>query len=511
MSIRTFDAPPEYRATTLEAGTRVGRYQVRSFLGGEGRGKLYQVRHQTLDSAYALLVLEGLGPEEIRDVESEGKRRSRLSHPHIVRIHDVFQVGEYPALLMDYVDGGSLEERLQRGEIPREEGIQICRQLLEAMEYARGEGGYLGGLRASGILLGQTGTQTVVKITGLGLFLDGDSSGSGPESEPDRAEADRKALAAIFAAIFPEISPDRGKRAAESVSMEAPSWEELRQWLVQLGAKKGDQGALAPPVQNAVGRRERRKWMVGGLVFFLLIGAAAGLPFFAKEGSREAPGEPPPGEERAEQEEWSFLAVSSDGRREARVGLSGMVQILEMESGEEMTRFSAFGERLPAEAVFTPDGAFLVLLPGGTEVDSSKRAAPARVFSVETGKRVHSLAHGTRATRVVISSRGQWAATAGEDHRVILWDLVTGAPESTFLASEVGWRVACLAFEPEGDRLVTVYEDRRAKGEISSYEPTQGTVLTWRERREELPSGYRFSGRCEVRFGEDGAYEILSL
>ena len=503
MTIRTISSPPKNIATILKPGDQVGRYQVCRSLRVKAGKQLYQVRHQTLDSDYALLVLEGLDRGERERVERLGRQQSRLIHPNIVRVHDVLEVQGRAALLMDYVDGISLEEHLHGEELSRWEWLQLSRQVLDALEYAHSQGVYHGALRRAKVLFTRRGSQIVAKVTGLGLspgFSDAE------EGDAERvAISDRGALVELFSRtcpdLFEELVEDSGPASAPL------SLKELRERLEQaeqegLGEREEE---LAPAIRA---RKPKRGWFGMGLLTLVLVGGAAGL-FFRGDGQEESlealVGVEPP----EETEMSSRVALSADGSREALINASGVVVIHEVETSRELSRFSSRIGGGAVEGFFSPNGALLILFPGRwTEGEMPERSAPARVFAVETGTLVHSFSHGSRTTAVVVSPSGQWAATTGEDHRVILWDMFTGAPDRRFEADKEAMRVACLGFAPQSSELVVVYEDGEEEGWISIYDRQEEGAEDWRERRQELPEEYAFSGRCELRSGAGTEFEV---
>src|SRR5438876_11973670 len=106
---------------TLAAGTKLGPYEMVAPLGAGGMGEVYRATDTRLDRTVAIKVLrqEMADNRERRErFEREAKAISSLNHPHICTLYDVVdQDGTY-FLVMESVEGQTLEPRLQRGRLP---------------------------------------------------------------------------------------------------------------------------------------------------------------------------------------------------------------------------------------------------------------------------------------------------------------------------------------------------------------------------------------------------------
>ena len=128
----------------LRPGSTFGRYTIVKLLGQGGMGEVYLVRHAVLDSEFALKVLS---PEVaartgsfIRRFIREAKLSCRLHHPNLVAVHDAgyeSSVGLY-YLVMDYVPGGTLRDRLlsQSHGLPVEQAVRIVGEVAAALASA---------------------------------------------------------------------------------------------------------------------------------------------------------------------------------------------------------------------------------------------------------------------------------------------------------------------------------------------------------------------------------------
>jgi len=94
----------------LRPGARVDRYRVELPLGEGGMATVYRVRHERLGTVHALKVLHIDSPAIRERLLSEGRAQARLSHDNVVAVTDILDVDGAPALLMEFVDGGSLAD-----------------------------------------------------------------------------------------------------------------------------------------------------------------------------------------------------------------------------------------------------------------------------------------------------------------------------------------------------------------------------------------------------------------
>src|SRR6266481_4992960 len=105
----------------LEAGTRLGPYEIICPLGAGGMGEVYRARDTRLDRTVAIKVLNSqivASPELRGRFEREAKVISQLQHPNICVLHDVGCENGTDFLVMEFLEGESLSDRLKRGPLP---------------------------------------------------------------------------------------------------------------------------------------------------------------------------------------------------------------------------------------------------------------------------------------------------------------------------------------------------------------------------------------------------------
>ena len=105
---------------TLEAGTRLGRYEIRSKLGAGGMGEVYRARDEKLNRDVAIKILPAALSENndrLRRFEQEAQAAGALNHPNILAIYDVGTNGSAPYVVSELLEGESLRDRLDHGPV----------------------------------------------------------------------------------------------------------------------------------------------------------------------------------------------------------------------------------------------------------------------------------------------------------------------------------------------------------------------------------------------------------
>ena len=154
----------------LTVGTEVERYRIEAVLGRGGAGTVYAVRHRTLDTLHALKVLHISSPAMQHRFIEEGRIQARLRHPNVLPVSDVLDLHGHPALLMDFVDGGSLAERLLGGPMGPEEALHLARGVIRGVHHAHAARVLHRDLKPANVLLDQRdATDPIPRVTDFGL------------------------------------------------------------------------------------------------------------------------------------------------------------------------------------------------------------------------------------------------------------------------------------------------------------------------------------------------------
>jgi serine/threonine protein kinase len=116
----------------LANGNRLGPYEIVAPLGAGGMGEVYRARDTRLDRIVAIKILpEHLSSPEARQrFDREARAISLLSHPNVCHLYDVGQQDGTHFLVMEYLEGETLADRLRKGPLPLDQvlkvGMEIC-------------------------------------------------------------------------------------------------------------------------------------------------------------------------------------------------------------------------------------------------------------------------------------------------------------------------------------------------------------------------------------------------
>src|SRR5262249_3599656 len=128
---------------TLNTGTRLGPYEIVSLVGEGGMGQVYKALDARLNRTVAIKVL----PQHVSanvDVRARFEREARalasLSHPHICSVFDVGQQAGTDYLVMEYLEGQTLAQRLEKGPLPVDDALKTAIQVAEALDKAHRQG-----------------------------------------------------------------------------------------------------------------------------------------------------------------------------------------------------------------------------------------------------------------------------------------------------------------------------------------------------------------------------------
>jgi len=165
----------------ISAGSRLGPYEIIAPLGAGGMGEVYRARDTRLERTVAIKVLPSHlcdNPDLKQRFDREAKTISQLNHPNICTLYDVGHEGRTDYLVMEFLEGESLAERLKRGLLPLKELIGIACDIADALERAHRAGIVHRDLKPGNIMLTKSGA----KLLDFGLAkpaVMGASAGSG--------------------------------------------------------------------------------------------------------------------------------------------------------------------------------------------------------------------------------------------------------------------------------------------------------------------------------------------
>ncbi len=125
----------------LEAGTRIGRYEIQSLLGTGGMGEVYLARDRELGRAVAIkLMARSEDKERLRRFRQEARAVSALNHPNILTIYEFGQYGDFHFIVTELIKGQTLREKISQGVLSQTEALEISIQIGAALGAAHEAG-----------------------------------------------------------------------------------------------------------------------------------------------------------------------------------------------------------------------------------------------------------------------------------------------------------------------------------------------------------------------------------
>jgi hypothetical protein len=166
----------------LEAGTRLGPYEIVSSLGAGGMGEVYRARDPRLGRDVAVKIISGEGPpslERLQRFEQEARAVAALQHPHILSVFDVGTHEGRAYMVFELLEGETLRERLSRGPLPTRKAIEVAIQAAHGLAAAHAHGILHRDLKPENVVLGHEG----VKLLDFGLAKLTEAQPAGEETE----------------------------------------------------------------------------------------------------------------------------------------------------------------------------------------------------------------------------------------------------------------------------------------------------------------------------------------
>ena len=213
----------------VDRGTEIGPFRVESLIGEGGMGQVYRARDTTLQRDVALKVLPAAfvrDPDRLARFIREAQILAALNHPHVAAIYGVERsVGTEPpihALVLEFVDGPTLADRIAAGSLPLDEALPIALQIAEAVEAAHEQGIIHRDLKPANIKLRPDATVKVLDFGLAKVFSPADGAAQSREKSPvDSPAIDSPVVTAhgLIVGTATYMSPEQAKgRAADKRS-----------------------------------------------------------------------------------------------------------------------------------------------------------------------------------------------------------------------------------------------------------------------------------------------------
>jgi Tol biopolymer transport system component/predicted Ser/Thr protein kinase len=355
----------------LATKTRLGPYEVITLLGAGGMGEVYEARDTRLDRIVAIKICKGGLTERF---EREARAISSLNHQHICALYDIGREDSVEFLVMEYLEGETLEARLRKGALPIDEALRVGTQIASALDTAHRKGVVHRDLKPGNVMLTRSGA----KLLDFGLARIGEpvsfSGAVGPTAampltekgtilgtfqymSPEQLEgkeADTRSDIFSFGAMFYEMVTGRKSFEGSSYAslivavmsanpppvstiqpMASPSldrlvrkclakspddrWQSAGDLLSELEwiTETGSQAGIPAPVAAKRRNRERLAWIAAGLAGVLLLVSLAWTMFHRRKeptGMTEVHFQIP-APDKLYFRRYDTLALSPDGER----------------------------------------------------------------------------------------------------------------------------------------------------------------------------------------------------
>src|SRR5438876_413533 len=146
----------------ITTGARLGPYEILGPLGAGGMGEVYRARDTRLDRIVAVKILPdtlAADPQFRERFDREARAISQLDHPHICALYDVGEHDGTHFLVMQFLEGETLGDRLTRGALPVDQALNFAVQVASALDKAHRAGVVHRDLKPGNIMLTRTGAK----------------------------------------------------------------------------------------------------------------------------------------------------------------------------------------------------------------------------------------------------------------------------------------------------------------------------------------------------------------
>jgi eukaryotic-like serine/threonine-protein kinase len=218
----------------LMTGARLGPYEIVAPLGQGGMGEVYKARDTRLDRLVAIKILpDALAADPMfrERFEREARTISQLDHPHICALYDTGREGDTSYIVMQYLDGETLADRLARAPLPLDDLLRYAAEIADALDRAHRSGVVHRDLKPGNVMLTKTGAKlldfglakigapvqsgsslSILPTTPAGLTAQGTILGTFHYMAPEQlegAEADARTDIFAFGAMLYEMATRR--------------------------------------------------------------------------------------------------------------------------------------------------------------------------------------------------------------------------------------------------------------------------------------------------------------
>jgi Tol biopolymer transport system component/predicted Ser/Thr protein kinase len=235
-------------------GRTLSHYQILEKLGSGGMGDVYKALDTKLNRTVALKVLPrelASDPERRQRFEQEARAASALDHVNIITIHDILEADGTHFIVMQYVEGRSLRELMQKGSLDLKEALLYATQIAEGLSRAHGKGIVHRDLKPDNVMVTEDG---LVKILDFGLAK---LTEPGELSEAATRDLDIKTKEGHILGTAPYMSPEQAQGKSIDARSDVFSFGSVLYEMVT--GRRAFAAASLPELLTAIIREEPRK------------------------------------------------------------------------------------------------------------------------------------------------------------------------------------------------------------------------------------------------------------
>ena len=160
----------------IEPGTKLGQYEVQDFIGQGAMGRVYRAYHAQLERTGAVKVMQSIAPDSDTTARfrHEAQAIAQMRHANILNVFDFGDFEGTPYMIVEYVPGGSLAERLGKGRLETTTALKYLKGIASGLDYAHAKGVVHRDVKPANVLLEADDTPVIADF-GLAKLLQGSS------------------------------------------------------------------------------------------------------------------------------------------------------------------------------------------------------------------------------------------------------------------------------------------------------------------------------------------------